>query len=163
MNNNFGVWRSIRDGSVIGLLEELDVDPEGSSHSNNYGLVFEAKNDIYLESVVVRPYFSGNLTIYYKEVDSNNNVGDERINESTISVSDGENQRVNIGWNISPGKYIMLRDDADSTPLMRSESGFSFPVQSTNGSVEAIRGLRNDGEQSNTHFYYFFNWKLYKQ
>lgn len=123
----------------------------GNFNNAQQYLIFDALNDMLLESVVVYSGVQANRTIELRS--STGQV----LQTKTVMIPSGK-QKVNLNFNVPQGSdYRLGLNASGTTQLYRNNSGPSYPY-TINGLVSIKRSSANTTPLS--YYYFFYDWKV---
>ena len=145
---------SINDGtSATGAKADRDLD-NGQYHQNNgFWLVFDAYQNMTLESVKVYANGLGARTVALVAADGST------VQASTINMQDGENT-IDLNFFVPAGEEYGLRVSSDNPQLWRDGIGSNPDYPFALGDFGAITGTSVNGANSQNYYYFFYDWKV---
>ena len=145
---------SVNDGTTAtGAKDERDLD-NGQFHQNNgFWLVFDAYQNMTLESV--KAYASGLGSRQVTLVDASGAT----LQSSTVNMEDGENT-VDLNFFVPAGEGYGLRVSSDNPQLWRDGIGSNPDYPYALGDFGAITGTSVNGANSQNYYYFFYDWKV---
>ena len=143
---------SVNDGTTAtGAKDERDLD-NGQFHQNNgFWLVFDAYQNMTLESV--KAYASGLGSRQVTLVDASGAT----LQSSTVNMEDGENT-VDLNFFVPAGEGYGLRVSSDNPQLWRDGIGSNPDYPYALGDFGAITGTSVNGANSQNYYYFFYDW-----
>ena len=145
---------SVNDGTTAtGAKDERDLD-NGQFHQNNgFWLVFDAYQNMTLESV--KAYASGLGSRQVTLVDASGAT----LQSSTVNMEDGENT-VDLNFFVPAGEGYGLRVSSDNPQLWRDGIGSNPDYPYALGDFGAITGTSVNGANSQNYYYFFYDWTV---
>ena len=145
---------SINDGTeATGAKNERDLD-NGQFHQNNgFWLVFDAYQNMTIESVKVYADGLGARTVALVAADGST------VQASTVNMQDGENT-IDLNFFVPAGEGYGLRVSSDAPQLWRDGIGSNPEYPYALGDVGAITGTSVNGANSQNYYYFFYDWKV---
>ena len=145
---------SVNDGTIATGAKEWIDEENGQFHQNNgFWLVFDAYQNLSLESVKV--YADGLEARTFALVDANGAT----LSSSTFVIEDGENT-VELNWFVPAGQGYGLRVTSDNPQLWRDGIGSDPEFPYALGNFGAITGTTVNGANSQSYYYFFYDWKV---
>ncbi len=136
------------------MKKVLEVQPNGGSHAVDWSIDFKPNKDIIIKSALIRPYFTGDLTVILRD-----GWGSTPVQEVTVPVTSGVVQRVELNIFCKKDQQVKLgRANPSSTPLMR-ESTNTLISELSNEDIEFFPSAQVGGTSYADRIYYFFDWE----
>jgi hypothetical protein len=144
-------------GGLIGTGGALAPSATGQYHnSSNFWNLFDAHENIFIESVKVFAGNAGDRTIRLV-----NNLG-ETMEELTVNIPEGESV-VELNFYVPEGVDYGLRTTNSNPQLWRDknvdvETPYDFPYD-MNG-LATITGTNVQGDDTDNYYYFFYDWSV---
>jgi Secretion system C-terminal sorting domain len=124
--------------------------------SNSFWNVFDAHENMYIETVKVLAGNSGNRTIRLI-----NNLG-ETLEELTVNIPEGESV-VELNFYVPEGTGYGLRASNPNPQLWRDknileDAPYDYPYEMDG--IATITGTNVQGEDSDNYYYFFYDWHV---
>ncbi|MDC0600512.1 C25 family cysteine peptidase [Flavobacteriales bacterium] len=134
--------------------KDVRDDENGQHHQNSgFWLVFDAYQNLNLESVKVYANGAGNRTIALV------NANGAELESVTVNVPDGESV-VELGFFVPAGAGYGLRSADDNPQLWRDGIGSDPDYPYALSDFGAITGTSVNGGNALNYYYFFYDWKV---
>lgn len=134
--------------------KDVRDDENGQHHQNSgFWLVFDAYQNLNLESVKVYANQEGNRTIALV------NANGTELESVTVNVPDGESV-VELGFFVPAGAGYGLRSTDDNPQLWRDGIGSDPDYPYALSDFGAITGTSVNGGNALNYYYFFYDWKV---
>lgn len=155
LNENTTYWVEdvLESAASTGQGGELTTDAGQMHNSNAYYLIFDAYEDIVIETVKVFANGAGIRTIAV--IDENNMV----LASGDYNIPDGESE-VALNLFVPAGSNYGLRCLTDNPQLWRDGLGSSLNYPYAIGDLASITKSSVTGSNTFNYYYFFYDWKV---
>lgn len=147
-SNSYYAEQVVPDSSTYGGPEDGSIGSGANFTFDGRFNYFDVFKACHLQSVYVNASTAGNRTIELR------NSGGTLITSTVVNLTTGW-QRVNLGFDLSPGTDYYLKVDG-TVNLWRNNGGTNYPYM-----IDSLVSITRSNASSATNFYYFFyDWEL---